>query len=226
MFWKNKNTGNIRKQGKLFELWGAFLQNYIFQMIWIIIIILLLIPIITVLIYYFLGSEGDTIISADGILSYCSASIGSIASLILAGVAIYQGYDSQKTHEELERQKRRSDIYPYFSIVVNKSEEVYEMIITNSSCNTAEKIYLFDCMVLDRLEPGNTKSVKFTYNEEMAISGVVYVESYKMRFTEKGYPKLILLQCCDIDGNNLAIEYIVSDKNKKYIVQETMYIDL
>lgn len=197
------------------------MEQHTLRYIALLIVIAILIPVFVWLCYSVFPAVIETEITADGMLTYLGAIVGSIASLTLAAVAIRQNQLNQEIQEDAAIKKRQDDIRPEIYVKVKENGDSYDLILKNNSSHTASNIYLFDIAILGLLGPGSEKRVKFTFDETNG-SGF-FIDGIDMRRNEEGFPTYILLQCYDEDRNLLVVEYTVSDAGEGYIVHDHWY---
>ena len=109
------------------------MEQHTLRYIALLIVIAILIPVFVWLCYSVFPAVIETEITADGMLAYLGAIVGSIASLTLAAIAIRQNQLNQEIQEDAAIKKRQDDIRPEIYVKVKENGDTYDLILKNNS---------------------------------------------------------------------------------------------
>lgn len=170
-------------------------------------ILLFIVPIVIFLFYDVFPQVIKTHITADGMLSYFGAVLGSIVALSIAIIGVYRDKKREEEAEDLRIVNRRRDINPNFYIDLQlKERDYFDLTITNCGKYIASDIYFIDRNVLPFIKNGQSKTIKICFDFTVEVKDAYYFE-YEL---DGYYPKDILLIYSDIDRN------LVSEKFKHF----------
>lgn len=165
-------------------------------------------------IMYFIYNECFNRITADGMLSYVGAIITGATTLFVACVSLYQSQRSSEMNDELMAMQRRDKIRPALQMKLHKKDDdLFEIEISNTSCNYAYNIHLFEYLIVSEIKGYKTTKKNIVLGERTVPNAInIYDTNYYTNC--EGYPKIIWLIFDDMDNNMLVQEFKLTANNR------------
>lgn len=192
----------------MFEKLKYFFAKHIGAILLIVITICVLIPLFVHLCYDGSGNVLiKTEITADGMLGYLGASVGSVVALAIALIGICREKKHEEEAEELRKDNRKNEIRPRFHIEFKLREDgCFDVVLSNHNKHPAFDIYFVDRNILPFVKEGNPKKIKVCFDFSNDALDAYYFDCD----LDGDYPKDFYLIYTDIDGN------IISEKFKHF----------
>ena len=177
------------------------------KFIWILIILTLLIAATPFLLWgiFKICDTTTDFFSLDGLLMWCGAIFGSISTVLVAFIALYQSKKSSEAEELLCDITRRRAVSPLLLLSIEKLEENnFKIEVKNKGENIAVGIYLFDNPLFAVLEKKQSKTAQFTVG---AGYSKIQISNETVKINKDGYPEKICLFYLDMDKNLISQDF-------------------